>query len=76
MITLIALVRVIPYILVAIYAWRKGYKWLTIAGVYVSLLAINNFFNRLSPEGVGITASVFALLLFFHALDLKDKRSK
>lgn len=76
MITLIALLRLIPYLLVAIYAWRKGYRWLTLAGLWVSCIAIVNFYDRMSPEISGIAASIFALLLLFHALDLKPKHQR
>ncbi|MEU2203594.1 hypothetical protein AB0P19_06880 [Microbacterium oleivorans] len=76
MIAFIALLRPIPYLLVAVYAWRKGYRWLTFAGIWVSLIAIINFFDRMSPEMSGVAASIFALLLLFHALDLKPKQGR
>lgn len=76
MITLIALLRLVPYLLVAVYAWRKGYRWLTFAGIWVSLIAIINFIDRMSPEMSGVAASIFALLLLFHALDLQLKQRR
>ena len=72
-VTLVALLRLVPYLLVAIYAWRKGYRWLTLAGIWVAGIAIINFYERMTPEVSGIAASIFALLLLFHALDLKPK---
>lgn len=74
--TLIALLRIVPYLLVAVYAWRKRYRWLTLAGLWVTGIAIVNFFDRMTPEASSIAASIFALLLLFHALDLKPKAPK
>jgi uncharacterized protein YhhL (DUF1145 family) len=73
--TLVALLRLIPYIFTAINAWTKGYKWLTIAAVFVSVLAVVNYIFELPHEISGLLSSIFALLLMMHALDLKPKTS-
>lgn len=71
--TLVALLRLIPYLFAAANAWTKGYKWLTLAMVYVSVFAIANFAIDIPRELSGFLSSIFAVLIAFHALDLKPK---
>lgn len=70
----IALIRLIPYILGAIYAWRKGYKWLTAACVFVSVLAVSNYIFDFRSDVSAALASIFAFLLLMHAIDLPRKK--
>jgi hypothetical protein len=72
--TVVALLRLVPYLFAAANAWTKGYKWLTIAMVYVSVLAVVNFSYEIPRELSGLLSSIFALLILFHALDIKPKQ--
>ncbi|PPH13311.1 hypothetical protein C5C71_01820 [Rathayibacter sp. AY1C1] len=72
----VALLRLIPYLFAAVNAWTKGYRWLTAATTLISILVVWNFVAPLSPEWSGLTSSIFALLLMFHALDLKPKEPR
>ncbi|PPG60254.1 hypothetical protein [Rathayibacter sp. AY1C5] len=74
--TLVALLRLIPYIFTAVNAWTKGYRWLTISAVFVSILALANYLYVIPHEIQGLLSSVYALLLMTHALDLKPKGSE
>lgn len=74
--TLIALIRIVPYLFAAVNAWTKGYKRLTLAMVYVTLFAVANFAWDFSAEVSGLLSSFFAFLLLLHALDLKPKQRR
>lgn len=74
--TVVALLRLVPYLFAAANAWTKGYKWLTIAMVYVSIFAIANFAFDIPGELSGFLSSIFAVLIAFHALDLKPKQPR
>lgn len=74
--TLVALLRLIPYIFTAVNAWTKGYRWLTVSAVFVSILALVNYLYALPHEVQGLLSSIYALLLMMHALDLKPKGEK
>lgn len=74
--TLIALIRIVPYLFAAVNAWTKGYKRLTVAMIYVTLYVIANFAWDFSSEVSGLLSSFFAFLLLLHALDLKPKQRR
>lgn len=72
--TLVALVRIVPYALAGLNAWFKGYKWLTLAMIWLIAVAIFNFFVTTSAEVRALFSSAGAFLLLMHALDLQPKR--
>lgn len=76
MIELVALLRIIPFILVMVIAWEKGFKWLTLVSIWVTVVAILNYLFAFSAEVRAILGSVFSFLLLLHVLDLKNRRAK
>ena len=73
-ITLILMLRLIPYAIVARYGARKGYRWLTLFAVYLILVAVLNMTFSFDQTIRGLLSSGGAILLLFHVLDLKPKR--
>jgi hypothetical protein len=67
---LAALIRIVPYALAGYIAYRKGFKSLASGCVYLVVIAILTTFTQTSPELRAILASVYALSLLRHALDL------
>lgn len=76
MITIVTLLRLIPYALAGLLAWQKGYKRLTVAMAFVIFIAILNFTVEPSTAVRGILASIFALLLGWHAADLEPRKGR
>jgi hypothetical protein len=73
-VAVIALLRLIPYAFIVVNAWTKGYKWLTLAGLWFIGVATFNYVAESTADVRAILASVSALLLLMHALDLKPRR--
>lgn len=74
MLEIALLLRLVPYLLAGYLAYKKGYKWLTFAMVYVACLSTFNFFAKPEPTLSATLASVFAFFILMHALDLKQRR--
>lgn len=74
MIELATLLRFIPYLLVFVIAYKKGYPRLAI--LIVVLVGISLFTLNFNPskELRGILGSVFSFFLLLHALDLKPRK--
>jgi hypothetical protein len=73
MIELAAMLRLIPYLLVVIIGWKKGYYRLFLVAVILIIISLVS--NTLKPtsEVRAVMASVFSLFLLLHALDLKPR---
>lgn len=74
MITLIALLRLIPYAIIVFFSFRKGYPRLATYGLYLMFLAVMFYFANPSPEVRSACAGFGAFLLMLHAFDLKGRR--
>lgn len=76
MIALVALLRLIPYGFAILNAISKGYKWLAIYCFYVMGIAL--FIVAFSPSNDtrAILASISALILLKHALELPNRKGK
>lgn len=74
MIALVALLRVVPYALAGLLAWQKGYKRLTAATAYVVCVAVTTFIFEPSRDVSVALASVFSLLIFWHAADIESRK--
>lgn len=73
MITLFALIRLIPYAFVIYLAWRKGYPRLAIGAGYLILIAMTVFVFHPNDDIRAVMGATTALLLLWHAGDLVDK---
>ena len=74
MITVFALIRLIPYLLVAIVSWKAGYPRLTIFAAYLFFAAVTIHTFQPDKEVIAIMSTINALLLLWHAVDLKARR--
>ena len=74
MITLLLLLRVVPYLVVTIIAFHKGFRWLSLCGLSLVLMALFNFTHDPDMQMRTIMASAFSFLLLVHALDLRSRR--
>ena len=73
LVVLAGLIRIVPYAIVGIIAYRKKYKWLTFGAIYLVCVAIFGTFAHISPELRGVLGSVTALFLLRHALDIPPR---
>ncbi|WIE74473.1 hypothetical protein [Curtobacterium sp. MCSS17_007] len=71
--TFVLLIRLVPYALVAVYASRKRYKWLTFFAIYLIIVALINAIVRPDADVRALFSSGGALLLLMHALDIKRR---
>jgi hypothetical protein len=71
---LASLLRLVPYALVGLIAWRKGFKWLAATSFYLVCIATFTTLAHASPELRAVFGSFTALLLLQHALDLKTRK--
>lgn len=76
MIELAAMLRLIPYLLVAVISYNKGFYRLTAVAVLVFIITIVNFTIRPDAEMRSILSSIFSFALLLHALDLKPRKRK
>ena len=76
MITLITMLRILPYALAGLLAYQKGYKRLAFAMVYVIAIATLRLFIDLSPMLKGVLAAPFSLIIYWHAADLTPKQRR
>jgi hypothetical protein len=74
MIEVVGLLRLIPYLMILFIAWKKGFHRLSYAIVWIIIIVWANFLFHLDPEIRSSLASVSALLLLWHTLDLKPRR--
>jgi len=72
MIELAAMLRLIPYIIIAIIAWKNGYRRLTAVGVILVIVAVVNFTFKLDADMRGLLSIPFTLALTLHAVNLKS----
>jgi len=74
MIELAAMLRLIPYLLVVIIGWKKGYFRLFLVAVIVIIIMFISATLKPSSEVRAVMASIFSLFLLLHALDLKPRK--
>ena len=67
------LLRIVPYALAGYVAYRKGFKWLTVLALWVSLTAVLVFSFSPAQEIRALFGSVTALLMLRHAIDLRSR---
>jgi hypothetical protein len=72
---IITALRLIPYAIVFVIAFRKGFKWLALTMAYLFLVLIINYFFEPSAEWRGFLSSGFAVLILLHVLDLKARKA-
>lgn len=72
-ITTFALIRLIPYLLVAYLAWRKGFPRLAALALYMMIVAITVYVFSPSQDIRAIMGASTALLLLWHTADLKRR---
>ena len=73
MIELAAMLRLIPYLLVVIIGWKKGYYRLFLVAVILIIISFVSTTLKPTSEVRAVMASVFSLFLLLHALDLKPR---
>lgn len=74
MLTTLLLLRLIPYGIIAVYAYRKGFKWLMCSATFLAFVALYNFLVVPAPEVRAIFSSILAFLLLLHVIDLRTRR--
>ena len=74
MVTLLLMLRVVPYAVVAVIAFRKGFRWLSLCGLSLVLIALFNFTQDPNMDLRAMMAAAFSFLLLIHALDLRSRR--
>lgn len=69
-----ALLRIVPYIVIAVIGIRKGFRWLSTGSIMLVLTSVANFVFTLSPDVRAGFGSLLSFILLKHALDLKSRR--
>ncbi|WKK71438.1 hypothetical protein Q0F99_19050 [Rathayibacter oskolensis] len=72
--SVILMVRLVPYAFTAVLATRKGYKWLTAFAVYLMAAAVVNVVFDPGADTRGLIATGSSVLLLLHVLDLKHRK--
>lgn len=74
--TLVLMLRLVPYVVVAVRASRKGYKWLAFFAIYLIITAVLNLIFQFDQNVRGLMSSGGAILLLLHVLDVSPRVSK
>lgn len=74
--TVLFIVRLIPYIIALLNAYKKGYRWLTAASAYLILITVIFYAQASLNVFTQILAVIFAYLFMMHSLNIKSKEKK
>ncbi len=68
------IVRLVPYVIALVNAYRKGYRWLTLLTAYLIGLTVFNYSTSALDATHQLLGTVFAYLLMLHSLNINPRR--
>lgn len=72
--SVLLMIRLIPYAYSAVVATRKGYKWLTAFAVYLIVVAVINIVFAPDSDVRALMAVGSSALLLLHVNDIPSRR--
>lgn len=70
------LTKLLPYAITLVNGYQKGYRWLTIAAVYLIVLSSFNYYNQALDLRTQLLSAIFAYMLMLHSVNIQSRRRR